>query len=225
MQKIKQEFKRILFNYRNREKKAIIHPNVIFNNKTILHGNNVIYHNTQINDSVIGYGTYISKNCRLPNSIIGNFCCIGSDVKIVFGQHPIKKYVSMHPAFYSTKRQAGFTYVSNDKFEEHKYVNKESKKSISIGNDVWIGQNVLIMEGVQIADGSVIGSGAIVTKDTEPFSINLGIPAQIRGYRFSEEQRQFLSTIKWWENCESWLIENNKYFEDVELFYAKFGDC
>jgi len=34
------------------------------------------------------------------------------------------------------------------------------------------------MAGVTIADGCVIGAGAVVTKDTEPYSVNAGVPAR-----------------------------------------------
>jgi acetyltransferase-like isoleucine patch superfamily enzyme len=224
MRRIKQEFKRILFNYKNKNNKIILHSNVKFNDRTVLEGNNVIYDYSQINDSSIGFGTYISYNCKLPHSMIGRFCCIASNVKIVFGQHPIKKFVSMHPAFYSTKRQAGFTYVDEGKFEEYKFADKDKKKAIIIGNDVWIGQDVLILEGVKIADGSVIGAGAIVTKDTEPFSINVGVPAKIIGYRFEEHHRRLLSSLEWWNKDQKWIEENIKLFEDVELFYEKFNN-
>ncbi|MCM2535832.1 hypothetical protein NDK43_30565 [Neobacillus pocheonensis] len=78
------------------------------------------------------------------------------------------------------------------------------------------------MEGVKIADGSVIGTGAIVTKDTEPYSINIGIPSKKIKYRFSEEERQFLLNLKWWDKGEDWILKNKTYFEDVGLLYDEF---
>lgn len=59
-------------------------------------------------------------------------------------------------------------------------INKQghSEADISIGNDVWIGYGAQIMAGVTIADGCVIGAGAVVTKDTEPYSVNAGVPAR-----------------------------------------------
>ncbi len=222
MQKFKRNLKIALFNKLNKNKKITIEKDVNFNKNTIFKGNNIIYSGTQINNTVIGYGTYLSHNCKFPNSIIGNFCSVGENSKIIFGQHPTQKFVSTHPAFYSTKHQAGFTYSSRDKFSEHRYVNG-SEKSVVIGNDVWIGQDVLIMEGVNIADGSIIGSGAIVIKDTEPYSINVGVPSKKIKYRFTEEERNFLLDFKWWDKSESWILENNKMFEDVELFYDKFN--
>jgi maltose O-acetyltransferase len=51
-------------------------------------------------------------------------------------------------------------------------------QKIIIEKNSWIGANVVILGGVTIREGSIIGAGAVVTKDTEPFSINLGIPAK-----------------------------------------------
>ncbi|MED0935332.1 CatB-related O-acetyltransferase [Bacillus mobilis] len=222
MKKIKRKLKIFLFNWMNRRRNIIIKDDVYINSNTYLEGNNRIYNGSQINNSSIGYGTYLAHDCKIPNSQIGRYCSIGDGSRIVFGQHPTNKFVSIHPAFYSTKGQGGFTYSSADIFQEHKYANDE-KKSVIIGNDVWIGQDVLIMEGVKIADGSIIGTGAIVTKDTEPFSINVGIPAKKIKYRFNEEERNFLLKFKWWDQKEDWIIKNKSYFEDVGLFYDKFN--
>lgn len=41
-----------------------------------------------------------------------------------------------------------------------------------------IGTNVVIMPGVTIAEGSVIGACSLVTKDTEPWTIYMGVPAR-----------------------------------------------
>lgn len=56
-------------------------------------------------------------------------------------------------------------------------------QKIIIERDSWIGANVVILGGVTIREGSIIGAGAVVTKDTEPFSINMGIPAKKVGDR------------------------------------------
>ena len=41
-----------------------------------------------------------------------------------------------------------------------------------------IGTNVVIMPNVIIAEGSVIGACSLVTKDTEPWTVYVGIPAR-----------------------------------------------
>jgi acetyltransferase-like isoleucine patch superfamily enzyme len=51
-------------------------------------------------------------------------------------------------------------------------------KGIRIASDVWIGANVTVLDEVTIEIGSVIAAGAVVTKSTEPYSINAGVPAR-----------------------------------------------
>ena len=225
---LKRKLKNIYYNYTNRQKKIYIENNVYVSNGTILEGNNKIYNNTKLIDSFVGFGTYISQNTKMINTTIGRYCSIAENVEIVLGKHPVDTFVSTHPAFFSLEKQSGFTYVESQKFEEHSFVNKESKndkrQSVLIGNDVWIGRNVLIMEGVTIGDGAIIGAGSIVTRDVDSFSISAGIPARNIKYRFTQSQIKFLLQYKWWEKDEKWLKENIKKFEDVEQFYESFNN-
>ena len=74
-----------------------------------------------------------------------------------------------------------------------------NQKITSIGGDVWIGDNVYVKAGVNIGDGAIIGASTAVTKDLEPFSINVGNPSRIIKYRFSREMIEKLLQIRWWE--------------------------
>jgi galactoside O-acetyltransferase len=56
-------------------------------------------------------------------------------------------------------------------------------EKIVIGSGSWIGANSVVLRGVTIGAGSVIGAGAVVTRDTEPYSINVGVPARKIGMR------------------------------------------
>lgn len=58
-----------------------------------------------------------------------------------------------------------------------------SHGDIVIEDDVWLGTGVKVMDGVHIGRGAVIGAGAVVTKDIPPYSIAVGIPAQVVGKR------------------------------------------
>ncbi|HVA26972.1 MAG TPA: acyltransferase [Candidatus Baltobacteraceae bacterium] len=51
-------------------------------------------------------------------------------------------------------------------------------KPIRIEDDVWIGAGAVILPGVVVRRGSVIGANAVVTRDTEEYSVNVGIPAK-----------------------------------------------
>ena len=56
---------------------------------------------------------------------------------------------------------------------------------VKIGNDVWIGAGAKILGGVTIGDGCVIGAGSVVTKSLPPYSISVGVPAEVTRYRVS----------------------------------------
>ncbi|MEP7061511.1 MAG: hypothetical protein ABI881_03895 [Betaproteobacteria bacterium] len=45
-----------------------------------------------------------------------------------------------------------------------------------LGNDIWIGAGVRVLDGVNIGDGCVVGAGAVVTKDLDPYTVNVGVP-------------------------------------------------
>lgn len=180
--------------------------------ETYLEGYNKIYKGANLEYSKVGIGTYIGTNSFLPRSQIGRFCTIGPEVKLVRGRHPAHDFVSIHPAFYSTRKQAGFTFVNENKFEEF----STGKYALKIGNDVWIGSNVLIIEGVEIGDGAIVGSGAIVSKNIEPYSINIGNPIKEIGKRFEEEKIKKLLKLRWWDKDLDWIKKNADKFENVD---------
>ena len=182
---------------------------------TIFEGLNLLKINSSVFSCYIGLGTYISGNTKLNKAQIGRFCSIGQNVRNGFGIHPTD-WVSSHPCFYSTQKQAGFTFVDNTIFQEHKYIDKENKYYIRIGNDVWIGNNVQIMDGVTIGDGAIVATGAIVNKDVEPYSIVGGIPAKNIRKRFCEKDIAKLIKIAWWDKDVVWLKENAKYFNSID---------
>lgn len=72
-----------------------------------------------------------------------------------------------------------------------------SKGDIIIGDDVWIGFGATILSGVKIGRGAVVAAGALVTKDVEPYAIVGGVPAKFIRYRFDEDVRQYLSTLRY----------------------------
>jgi acetyltransferase-like isoleucine patch superfamily enzyme len=76
-----------------------------------------------------------------------------------------------------------------------------------IGSDAWIGTESVIMSGVTIGDGAVVATGAVVMRDVEPFAVVAGNPARPVRYRFSEEQRESLLEIRWWDWPRDRVIE------------------
>lgn len=120
----------------------------------------------------IGDNFYLGKYSSIEtNCIIGNNVIIANHVGIV-GRYdhnyqqigtPVRLAMDMHDDNYDWKGKDELTVI---------------------GDDVWIGYGAIIMSGVHIDNGSIIAAGAVVTKDTEPYSINGGIPARKLSDRF-----------------------------------------
>ncbi len=187
-------------------------------------GKNRITNNCVVLNTKMGYASYIGQNSYIKNTRIGRYTCIASEVMTVPGNHPTSQFASIHPAFYSTRRQSGFTYVKEDKFSDFNYVDPENKISVIIGNDVWIGEGVKIVEGVTIGDGAVVATGAIVTKDVEPYSIVGGVPAKHLKYRFDEATREQLLELRWWDKGEEWIKAHADEFENVEQLISRTAE-
>jgi acetyltransferase-like isoleucine patch superfamily enzyme len=168
-----------------------------------------LYENTSFVGSELGDFSYIAVGTQINNAIIGKFCSIGPGCRIGLPDHPTNM-ISTHPAFFSTRKQCGITFVDKDYF-------LETGKMIIIGNDVWIGAKVMIKGGVRVGDGAILGVGAIVVKDVEPYSIVGGVPAKHIRFRFSEAEIKKLQDLKWWDKKIDWLINNSQSFRDKSL--------
>lgn len=172
-------------------------------------GNNVIGANTNFSGT-LGKCSYIGAFSSI-NANVGRYCSIASYVQTVSGTHPTKEWVSTHPAFFSTQKQCGISFVDENKFCETTVIPK-------IGNDVWIGNGAMIVGSVNIGDGAIIGAGAVVVKDVPPYSIVCGVPAKILRYRFEKSEIEFLLEFKWWNKDEKWIKNNAKYFGNFKTF-------
>lgn len=194
------------------EPQSVIYPSVKFE------GCNRVKRRTYMSRSFIGYGTYVSEDCSIVSTKIGKYSCVGPNVRTTSGIHPIE-YVSMHPAFYSTRRQAGFSYVKKQKIDER----MDREYHTFIGNDVWIGDSALILEGVTIGNGAVVAAGAVVTHDVQPYAVVAGVPARTIKYRFDKDIVTRLEAVAWWDKGCLWIKEHADEFDNVYSFLEAYS--
>ena len=93
---------------------------------------------------------------------------------------------------------------------------------VTVGHDVWIGHGALIMPGVTVGTGAVVGAGAVVTKDVEPYTIVVGVPAKPLRRRFPEDVAEALLRIAWWDWSREQLEERIDDFLELEPFLRKY---
>ena len=147
----------------------------------------------------VGKGTLFSLSARIsPGSgviIMGNHCYIGagSSVRANGGRVCLSNAVSIGE--YCMVHGQGSIFIGRDTLiathvslvpSPHKFDQRDvpirrqgvQKGAIHIGRDCWIGSGARILNDVRIAGGSIIGANAVVTSDTEPYSINGGVPSR-----------------------------------------------
>ena len=170
---------------------------------------------SRISNLSLGAFSYLGYNAMIHNAEIGNFCSIGSGVKIGLGKHPAK-FISSSPLFYANKNPLGIQVSEKNTFIEH--------EKVYIGSDVWMGVNVVILDGITVGDGAIIGANSVVNKDIEPYSIVGGVPAKLIRKRFDSELQKLLVESKWWQLPISFFKKPNiiKLFsEEINLNSAK----
>lgn len=115
-------------------------------------------------DVVIGRGTHINSGVVIYS---GNGVLIGSDVLI-----------AANCTFAPTNHE----FASKD----HRIIDQRfqpSRGGIIVEDDVWIGANAVLLDGAILRRGCIIGALAMVRSEIEPYSINVGAPTRVIGYR------------------------------------------
>ncbi len=155
----------------------------------------------------LGAYSYLAREVVLNAVNLGRFCSIGPRTYLGAGEHPSDR-VSTSPVFYSTRKQCGVTFATEDSFNE--------RSTIQIGHDVWIGAHVFVRDGVTIGNGAIIAAGAVVTKDVPAYTIVGGVPAKPIRPRFSAAIAARLETLAWWQwdttqlaQAQPYLAQNN----------------
>jgi virginiamycin A acetyltransferase len=193
---------------------SIVGSKSIVGDQSILIGSNIgvcvsINRRNYVLHSEVGRYSYTGIGTSIRSAKIGNFNSISWNVSIGGANHDYC-HVTTSPLW-------RFDMMNNcienhDKNHELQERFKELPDCV-IGNDVWIATNVVILRGVTIGNGSVIGAGAIVTKDVEPYSVVVGMPAKVINKRFDENIIKEIEEIQWW----NWPVDVIR--ENIDLIY------
>jgi phosphonate metabolism protein (transferase hexapeptide repeat family) len=166
-------------------------------------------------DSTVGDYSFFAGYNQVYYANIGKFCSCASFARINTTNHPTYDRIAQHHFTYRSKR-FGFGEDDVDFFAQRK------DKAVTIGNDVWIGHNSIIMPGVNVGNGAVIGAGAVVTKDVEPYSVVVGVPAKRIKMRFSDDLIAKIEQLKWWDWEHETIKERLSDFRDMDAFVRKY---
>lgn len=115
-------------------------------------------------DVVIGRGSYINSGCVIytGNGVhIGNDCAIAANCTFAATNH---EYVRRDMT------------IKAQRF-------RPSKGGILLEDDVWIGANCVILDGAILRQGCVIGAGSVVRGEVPAYSIHVGNPLRLVGWR------------------------------------------
>lgn len=192
--------------------KKILNPPAIKSSN--IHHTSRVCSKSVIVNSTMGKYSYVASSSSIINTEIGSFCSISDYCIIGDGSHPIE-WVSSSPVFHFGKN------TMHKNFSLHEF---NPYKNTKIGNDVWIGSNCLVKSGVTISDGAIIGMGSIVTKNIGPYEIWGGNPAKLIRKRFGDEKIKKLLDIRWWDFNEEKIMDNAKYFNDIDQFLIKIDE-
>ncbi len=172
--------------------------------------------NTVIMESTFGDYSYTAGDTSINYADIGKFCSIASHACINPGNHPMGRVMQHH----ATYRRVAYGLASTD---DEEFFNWRRAHRVVIGHDVWVGHGAIVLPGVTVGTGAVIGAGAVVTRDVEPYTIAVGVPARYLRRRFPGDVADKLMAIAWWDWPRELLQERLADFLDLDVFLRKYS--
>lgn len=136
----------------------VFHPENISLGSNVYIGHQTILKGYYKNEMVIDDNTWIGQGCFFHSAgglRIGQNVGIGPHVKIITSRHE-EEGIDV-PILFSRIEMG----------------------QVLIDDDCDLGVGSIVLPGVTIGRGSQVGAGAVVTKDVEPYSIVIGVPARV----------------------------------------------
>lgn len=64
----------------------------------------------------------------------------------------------------------------------------DEEKDVIVEEDVWIGAEVTLTAGIIVGRGSIVGAGSVLRSSIPSYSIVIGNPAKVIGFKFTPEE-------------------------------------
>ncbi len=173
-------------------KDTVIQPNTYIHGKTVIGEDNIIGPNTIIHDSKIG------NRCKVLSSVMDGAVLeddidMGPFARLRKGAHlgnhvHMGNFGEVKDSYLAPGVKLGhFSYIGNAMIGTNTNIGAgtitcnydgEKKNPTEIGSDVFIGSDTMLVAPVKIGDGAKTGAGAVVTKDVQPDTLVVGVPAR-----------------------------------------------
>jgi phosphonate metabolism protein (transferase hexapeptide repeat family) len=164
---------------------------------------------SSIVESTFGDYSYTAGDISIIYSAVGRFCSIASHARLNPGNHPMERVTQHHMTY--RRVQYGFADSDDDAFFDWRRADR-----------VTVGHGAILLPGVTVGTGAVIGAGAVVTKDVDPYTIAVGVPARPLRPRFPPDVAKRLLAIAWWDWSREQLEERFADFGDLAEFLEKY---
>jgi len=138
-------------------------------------------------DNAILVPTWYSGTSKIMEQVyIGKYCTIECDGRIGRGTI-IANQVGLVGRNDHDHRAIGVTMRHAPWIGDAEW-NGPRQETLDIGGDVWIGYGAIVLSGVRVGRGSIIAAGSVVTHHVAPYALVAGVPAQVVGRRFTDEE-------------------------------------
>ncbi|MGC8937131.1 MAG: acyltransferase [Candidatus Methanomethylicaceae archaeon] len=161
----------------------------------IIRSNTIIYEEAELGDKVeIGHGALIREKTIVGEGTrIGTHSVIDGNVKIGKNNN-IQTGVYLPPGTVigSDVFLGPYVTVTNDRYPPTPKIS-----GVTVEDGAVVGCRAVLIAGVRIGERAIVAAGAVVTKDVDPETVVLGVPARIIMSRedYDRKQKEFLESI------------------------------
>ncbi len=173
-------------------KDTVILPNTYIQGNTTIGEHCTIGPNSHIRDTQIGNGCKVFMSV-MEGAVVEDGVDMGPFARLRSGAH-LGKHVHMgnfgevKDSYLAEGVKMGhFSYIGNATIGANTNIGAgtitcnydgEKKNPTEIGEDVFIGSDTMLVAPLKIGDGARTGAGAVVTKDIQPETLVVGMPAR-----------------------------------------------